>query len=140
MGYTHYFTNQKMQDEHLFKEFTANVQKLVDNSPCALRVEFNEPETVPYITDHAVKFNGLGDEGHETFWYTRTDTDFQFCKTAYKPYDLIVVAVLALANYYFGDDIRISSDGGKGDWEAGIAYARKVTGLEIVCPKLVHEE
>ena len=59
---------------------------------------------------------------------------FEFCKTAYKPYDLIVTAVLSLAKYYFKDDIDIGSDGGNSDWDDGVKLACKSTGKLIKNP------
>jgi hypothetical protein len=36
---------------------------------------------------------------------------FDFCKTAFKPYDWAVTAFLVIAKHYLGDKIRVSSDG-----------------------------
>ena len=76
------------------------------------------------IDEEEVRFNGVGDNGHETFYlsrvqfprYNRTDKSkyFNFCKTARKPYDKYVVKVLILMEKYFGDDVEIDSDG---DWD-----------------------
>lgn len=68
-----------------------------------------------------------GDCSHETFYLPRIlkpesyqkpekGKYFEFCKTAYKPYDLAVTAVLIIASRYLGNDIKISSDGENKDW------------------------
>lgn len=79
-----------------------------------------------------IRFNGIGEDGHETFYlpkiYTRkmpsllshTDLLFQFCKTANKPYDLAVCCCLIIAKHYLGDDIKVSSDGSLDEWKEAI--------------------
>lgn len=53
---------------------------------------------------------------HETFSLTREYVDaFAFCKTARKPYDLMVKACLILYKYFF-PYVTISSDGDEEDW------------------------
>lgn len=61
------------------------------------------------------------DLGHETFFLARKDKG-GFCKTARKPYDLMVCAMLFLAKYHFKDKIKISSDGGTEDWKPAIEF------------------
>lgn len=86
----------------------------------------------PEATKNSIWFNGqdLHDEGHETFHiepnfkssYPQQNDDgkfFAFCKTARKPYDILVVATLCAARYRFGDEIVISSDGDRKDWQEG---------------------
>lgn len=83
------------------------------------------------ITNDEILFNGLGELGHETFLLERkTQTEFtrhdgskytneprengkyfNFCKTARKPYDLAVCAILIIAKQHLNDHIIIHSDG-----------------------------
>jgi len=42
---------------------------------------------------------------------------FQFCKTAYKPYDWAVTAFLVIAKHYLGDKIVVRSDGDLSQWQ-----------------------
>ena len=62
--------------------------------------------------------DNLKDLGHETFILKRkySEGDWTFCKTARKPYDLMVKACLILYKYYFSD-VQISSDGDEEDWQ-----------------------
>ena len=56
-------------------------------------------------------FNGKGDNAHEPFIFPG-ESGFNFCKTAYKPYDTVVVACLFVARDYFApDQLEIASDG-----------------------------
>ncbi len=41
---------------------------------------------------------------------------FNFCKTAFRPYDLAVTAVLVIAKHRLGDAIQVSSDGEDAHW------------------------
>lgn len=41
---------------------------------------------------------------------------FNFCKTAFRPYDLAVTAFLLIAKHYLGDDIVVSTDGEDAHW------------------------
>lgn len=60
-----------------------------------------------------VCFNGNAEKGeeHETFYIDTEDGAFNFCKTARKPYDLLVCLMLLAFKYYFKDDFEYSSDG-----------------------------
>ena len=65
-----------------------------------------------------------GDCSHETFYFPQRDpksdaNGFNFCKTAYKPYDLAVNAFLIIAKHYLKDALKVHSDGEGVDWEDG---------------------
>lgn len=54
-------------------------------------------------------------------WQTPTKVDgvnlyFDFCKTAYRPYDLVVTAILLAAKHRLKNRIRVSSDGTDAQW------------------------
>lgn len=80
-----------------------------------------------YWEDEETKDDKLNDLSHETFClnrkyinpvgYTNDDKEWKFActKTARKPYDLMVCAVLILAKFYLVD-IKVSSDGDLEDW------------------------
>lgn len=81
-----------------------------------------------------IVFNGKGDEdSHETFAFP-PEGPFTFCKTASKPYDIVVVACLAVAKDCLSSMIDISSDGDRGKWEEGVALASKILNREIANP------
>lgn len=81
-----------------------------------------------------------GDCSHESFWLEVNETmpDYQkkdgknlifnFTKTAYKPYDLAVTAVLVILKHHFGDKILVRSDGDLKDWRDGSMYCQMVLG------------
>ena len=94
--------------------------------------EYDDPTKPVDCKADLVRFNGMLDGGHETFYFCKKVSDeyelssaenglcFSFCKTARKPYDRYVTACLMLAKFYFKDDIIISSDGDIEDWQEGI--------------------
>lgn len=94
------------------------------------------------FTRPEICFNGIGEAAHETFCVEavipakakRDDRGefFACCKTAGKPYDTVVCACLIILRVYFGDEIRVTSDGrdsSKG-WADGFAIVKQA------CPHL----
>ena len=80
----------------------------------------------PLVSREEIQFNGIGQDGHETMYVTRVGGRFNFCKTAYKPYDTVVVALLCLMEHCAPDVWVIGSDGNKLDWLEGLALAMEV--------------
>ena len=62
------------------------------------------------VSDTLVRFNGVDEDSHETFYFSINKGGFNFCKTNLKPYDEIVCGCLYIAELIFGDDIKISGD------------------------------
>jgi hypothetical protein len=92
------------------------------------------------IEGEHVVFNGIGDNGHETFIFPN-DLGWNFCKTAYKPYDEVVTAALLVARTHFSpQELEIASDGEWGDWTAGRRLYEKTFGKEPPNPLLSPEE
>ena len=136
MGYTHYFTTNDTLDHDKFKQFSNDVKAVIKSTNIPLAYEYDTPNDKPLLNHETVRFNGVGDDGHETFLLERDNLGFEFCKTAYKPYDVVVVAALSLAKYYFGDDIDISSDGDRNDWNDGVELAVMATNRHITNPMI----
>lgn len=68
------------------------------------------------------------DLGHETFSiYRKCKGDDGFCKTARKPYDLMVTACLLLYKYYF-PTVTISTDGTEDDWSEAYKFIATIFG------------
>lgn len=66
--------------------------------------------------------------GHETFSLTRKYiNESTFCKTARKPYDLMVTACLLLYKYYF-NSVTIKTDGTEDDWSEAYKFIASVFG------------
>ena len=81
-----------------------------------------------------------GDCSHETLYFPRVlkPSDWQkpenggyfdFCKTAYKPYDLAVTAFLVIAKHHLGEKLIVSSDSnGLEQWQDAIRLCQAVLG------------
>jgi hypothetical protein len=75
----------------------------------------------PQLDNKKIALNGeeksdVGDLAHETFWLDKNapkDKAWSFCKTERKPYDAVVVSILAMAKKVAPKAISISSDGGR---------------------------
>jgi hypothetical protein len=155
MGYTHYWTFSKPalkkgnmdKTETVYKKALIECQKIarVYNDKC-LDLGRSENRLSGFSAHTKIgkygglEINGKGDLSHETFsmrehYRQNFEGDaFNFCKTARKPYDLVVTACLALLKYRLGDLIEVSSDGDANDWTDGVSFAREITGLKILNP------
>lgn len=97
MGYTHYWRSSEDMTPAQWGDICTYAHRLFDTAGdygIVLQHEYDEPDTKPDINDYSIQFNGKDEEGHETFYLTREATRFAFCKTARKPYDLIVGKLL----------------------------------------------
>ena len=167
MGYTHYWRQARDFTDVEWIELT-RLAKLITNGSQGILAHY--PATVGeddyyggieddvfIIDDEEIRFNGIGEDGHETFLITkkkRAKADyeeqhaydkkgaFNFCKTAHKPYDKYVVAVLcAIYNMKIKLDeekppvLYIRSDGNTKDWTEGLFHAvRSTREEEMLCP------
>lgn len=116
MGYTHYWRNVKRGP---FPQGFLRATRAV------IAQTYNLGLRDVRVTQRSVFFNG----DYETFVFEPGE-EFGFCKTAARPYDVVVVAVLALAAHY--GLAEVSSDGEPADWQAGVALARSAGGIADV--------
>jgi hypothetical protein len=133
VGYTHYWELTKIS-KHSTRHTAVirDMVKIVKNSPVPLAG--GDGTGKPGVSKTEIVFNGKApDEDHETFWFPGED-GFNFCKTARKPYDIVVVACLAAAKDVYGSEIKVSSDGDAAEWADGVALASRVLGRNIPGP------
>ena len=124
MGYTHYWTPSKKEaSPEVVKQFKDAFQSMLKLVPNTIQTD--------YFGDDVIRFNGIdhGDEdlSHETM-EVRFDGggEWNFCKTARKPYDVVVVASLIIAEK-LGMIASWSSDGDAEDHVEGRNLAEKVS-------------
>jgi len=114
MGYTHYWRRNDDFTENEWSEIKKVFNQLHSKWGGLLRGGLGEGE--PECTDEVIRFNGDSTIGHDhgTFSLSKEHQDFNFCKTAGKPYDIVVVTFLASVDSIISDRkrFRISSDGG----------------------------
>jgi len=115
MGYTHYFTNEHKLAP-IDEATLVFIKRVIEKHKDILCLEYDTPDKPPKIQNDVLQFNGKGDDGHETFYFT-LKKGFSFVKTARKPYDLPVCVVLKLLEKCYGDAFSLGSDGFEDDWE-----------------------
>ena len=148
MGYTHYWElnkNSKIKD---LSGCLENIKKVVLQFG---DVQFEEDnDKLPLITKNLIRFNGIGEDGHETFYFEfppqRKINDwnkynsennnfiFYFCKTAIKPYDEAVTRCLLILKEYLKEDMKLSSDGdfsNQEEWGQAIKEVQNM-GIDII--------
>ncbi len=125
-GYTHYWTWKRAPDAARVKLTIAEMRTIAG----ARRdlVTFSE-------RDGAFLLDGLGENAHETLVFPGTfraneqHGGFNFVKTAWKPYDVVVTACLLVARDHFGaEEVELRSDGDDRAWDAGRALYRQALG------------
>ena len=101
MGFTRYWDFEKL-DEEKFKDFSSTCQILID--------VINIPLEDVIINERQVRFNGVDEDGHETFNFNLDKSGLNFCKTNIKPYDEVVCGCLYIAKLIFDDCVRVNQD------------------------------
>lgn len=141
MGYTHYYrlTSQPQDAEKRYKSFAAGVAVIINQAAdegVTIADGFGNTQFGWEANSNRVWFNGYGEEAHETFgWLPNQEVDrFEFVKTAYKPYDQVVVASLLLLKKIYAEHVYISSDGGWSDWQLGRDLYYRALNEEPVFP------
>lgn len=119
MGYTHYLKSADSPSSlQQALEIRKEIGKVLERNKKVIQYEYN----LPYAPENAVifdekdnpqnmiRFNGIGEEGHETFYISSGFEDgFNFCKTARKAYDTAVCECLLIFKHFLNADV--SSDG-----------------------------
>jgi len=111
MGYTHYWS-EKQKPKKIPAQAVKIIKEIVDEAykEGIIQKDYNEKKP-PIVNEKEIIFNGVGEDGHETFYYSVNERDsFHFCKTARKPYDEVVMKVLIVLAKYL-PAIRVYSDG-----------------------------
>lgn len=145
MGYTHYFPREENISDQQWSDICKAVKLAIKVSSVPVQFECSDP-TPPQIDDSIIRFNGIDGDGHETFYLDRNSTGedynidrykygFFFCKTARKPYDELVTAVLIIVNHYALGAFGIGSDGDIDDWQDGLMLVQTILPeLDITLP------
>lgn len=90
---------------------TADVKKLIKSSKVPLGNGYGDVDSKPVFNKDYIAFNGVGDDAHETASVTKEASKFEFCKTARKPYDSVVVEFYKLIRKH-APSTELNSDGG----------------------------
>lgn len=112
MGYSHYWKIEKDMHMQEFKHLQTVAAKIVEASDASVDLSINTSPLYPSIT-----VEGMASDAHETFYLTPKAVEFEFCKTARKPYDEVVVGILDYADAL--GLLEFTSDGNFDDLAAG---------------------
>lgn len=135
MGYTHYWKGKKSFTDAQFKAITRDFVKLYGALPRSTDTAGGYYADQPLMVERniakdEIRFDGTGpadsDLGHETFLLSQQPDAFEFCKTARKPYDLLVCATLIVCQKHAPDVLEITSDGDPEDWVPAQKFVRQV--------------
>jgi len=137
----------------MFGQLALDAKKIIRQAELdGIRIRDGYGEGEPNFTEAFFSINGDAsafskdgrDLAHETFlwegiptvdeWRKDEPNTFDFCKTAYKPYDAVVTAILIRASKIYGSCVKISSDGDWHEWQAGRDLYEKVFGEEAESP------
>ena len=108
MGYSNYWNWDGIKNKEDVDLLLKKVNKILKKHKDIIRKEYNQ-DLPAVCSEKCILFNGIGDDGHETFYF-RLSGDWNFCKTARKPYDEVVWEVLKAVKKLFPDKISISND------------------------------
>jgi hypothetical protein len=124
MGYTHYWDNPGFTEDQ-WDVVRDHTKKILAAS--TIKVQYEDDDKRPPVrSTELIRFNGVEDKGHETFYLERVPRrTFGFCKTARKPYDEIVVAMLTMLVSVV-PEFSWSSDGEFPEFAEGLALWDKV--------------
>jgi len=119
--YTHYWTPNLVTEKE-WEPFLEAVNQLVKALPSRIKICGGDGTGKPTFNKEMIYFNGdaTHDLDHETFLIEPKKKEWDFCKTAHKPYDLLVCAVLIAAHEHLG--YEVSSDGDLDEWYEAIDF------------------
>lgn len=148
IGYTHYweYKPDAIEDTEklrkMFSKASKQIKKFADfittNKSEVYKICGGLGDGNPIFNESEVWFNGDRAQSldHETFkiyWGKKSDS---FCKTARKPYDLIVCFALLTFAEILPEAFTFSSDGTVADdeWQKGVEYYETFTGKTAKIP------
>jgi hypothetical protein len=126
MGYTHYWRHAELPAD-LFAEIAADAKAIVENSPVPLAGW--DGTGAPEFAETEFSLNGADPDDYETFSLGTEATDFDFCKTGERPYDIVVTAIITRAAELAmerGYKFEFWGDGGMEGFQAGRELQRKL--------------
>ena len=134
MAYTHYWEFKRKpknvkDGDNKFKKSVELLKKCLKD--VSVKLASGNGTGEPVFTDTKVCFNGVDDDSYEGCYLALDNADYKydFCKTARKPYDVVVCLTLLCFKKFFGEDFKYSSDGNMNDegWSLAIEIFAKHT-------------
>ena len=116
MGYTHYWKHKGITPGD-WADLTRDARSIVGVAS-SVKIAGGMGFSKPKFDADGIWLNGtnVNDESYETFLLTHNASEFEFCKTGQRPYDVVVTAILLRAALTI-PDFNVSSDGDWSDWQ-----------------------
>lgn len=115
MGYTHYWDHDYIESD-VWNQLVSDARKII-KAAADIPLGNYRGEGSPELTDERIALNGKGEYSYESFILTPEPTSYDFCKTEFRPYDVVVTTILLRATLTI-PGFRIRSDGEYGeDWK-----------------------
>jgi len=125
---TYYADNLLLIDDQQGGEPILNEKEILFNGTDAnFNYDENNYPAMSHETFHL-------EQNPQPFYPSQKDVNgyiFKFCKTARKPYDLIVQACLLVYKHYSPDTISLGSDGDDEEWKLSEKFVTDVLGYKI---------
>jgi hypothetical protein len=151
MGYTHYwaFDPDAGWGEGVART-AADAARIIAAAGIALTADPEEPSQPPLVNAEIIWLNGIGEDGLETFVLTRDPASdltewhaqqaaeqgywWDFCKTNWLPYDLVVCAILIRAHTHLPEGFVFDSDGRWDDpsWQNAQDLVARIFGTDAI--------
>ena len=143
MGYTHYYIIQDITKPLRTSEIAQDIGSIIMASEIPIGDGNGIQDSQPVLEHDLVQMNGIGDESHEALCYPpdfewnrkvhpAEFLGFRYCKTARKPYDVVVCAALLAIKHHQGDNVEITSDGKfDNEWQPAYRLYRRATRREL---------
>jgi len=121
MGYTHGWQQTGRPDDAEWATIRKDVLAIMQASGMPLAGPDGTAASLPGPDGGDIYFNGVGDDGYETFHIAQDGTDNGFCKTQKRAYDVVVAAILCYLGSVTGlYEIHVFDED---DYAAGLALA-----------------
>lgn len=129
MGYTHTLERKRLLPLAPWRAAVADCRTLIGRlraDGLEMVEDYDRPDAAPALSDDEIRFNGPGEDGHETFLVSRRVPPAagpeshrrrpggmlaEWTKTDRKPYDLAVCGCLLVLARHLGPAVRVTSDG-----------------------------
>ena len=110
MGYTHGWTMPSEISKDGWRKSISTIKKVIAKHKKLLAYESDQSLHPPRVSNGMVHFNGIDEEGHETFVVEKFPGERSFCKTERKAYDQAVCECLLVFKAFL-PGFSLNSDG-----------------------------
>ncbi|KAJ5804236.1 uncharacterized protein N7518_000539 [Penicillium psychrosexuale] len=121
MGYTHYYAIlgwDTPEWQKAWAQLIEDVPKIIKEGRVPLSGPTEDEDEITKVvidSEKGINLNGVGEDAYEQFILCKPG-QWTFCKTAERPYDVVVTSILLRIWMLAPKNIDLSSDGEYEDW------------------------